>query len=107
MTLPSGAPLDAAHLYVSTFGVLTDPATGAPRPGGGDQAELLSALLAQAPRLRELLGPAPQEWVRRAAGGSGRAAAVRAAGTRELAASGVRPTPAEAWGAVQASGAGA
>ncbi|MFD8217732.1 hypothetical protein ACFV2U_29480 [Streptomyces sp. NPDC059697] len=36
------------------------------RPGGGDRAELLAALLAGSARLRELLGPDPATWVRRA-----------------------------------------
>ncbi|MFE0175951.1 hypothetical protein ACFWZ2_26875 [Streptomyces sp. NPDC059002] len=67
MTLPSGEPLTAAYVYVSTHSVLTDPATGLPRPGGGDQAALLSALLDGSPVLRELLGPDPASWVCRAA----------------------------------------
>lgn len=68
MTLPTGERLDAAHVYVSVRGLLADPATGLPRPGGGDQAVLLDALLDASPRLRELLGPDAATWVRRAAG---------------------------------------
>jgi hypothetical protein len=40
--------------------------TGTPRPGGGDQSELLAALLAASPRLGELLGPDPSSWVKKA-----------------------------------------
>ncbi|WP_030789372.1 hypothetical protein [Streptomyces sp. NRRL S-920] len=78
MTLPSGEPLGEASLYVSVRGVLADPATRLPRPGGGDQAALLDALLDASPRLRELLGPDAATWVRRAAGDPG----LRARGTR-------------------------
>ncbi|MGV9884331.1 hypothetical protein [Streptomyces sp. NPDC003006] len=78
MTLPSGEPLGEASLYVSVRGVLADPATGLPRPGRGDQAALLGALLDASPRLRALLGPDPAVWVRRAAAD----AALRALGTR-------------------------
>ncbi|MFD1274194.1 hypothetical protein ACFQ51_28640 [Streptomyces kaempferi] len=46
MTMPSGERLGGAYIYFSAHGVLADPATGRPRPGGGDQAELLAALLA-------------------------------------------------------------
>ncbi|MFK4068778.1 hypothetical protein [Streptomyces sp. NPDC029674] len=67
MTLPSGERLDGAYVYVSVRGVLADPVTGLPRPGGGDQAALLDALLDASPRLRELLGPDAASWVRRAA----------------------------------------
>ncbi|NEB75437.1 hypothetical protein G3I40_09395 [Streptomyces sp. SID14478] len=73
-------PLPGIQLYVSEHGVLRDPLTGAPRPGGGDQARLLSALMAGSPALRSLLGPAPDDWVRRAAA----SAAVREEGTRLL-----------------------
>lgn len=66
MTLPSGERLGGAYVYVSKYGVLTDPRTGAPRPGGRDQSALLAALLAS-PRLHRLLGPDPASWVRRAA----------------------------------------
>ncbi|RKN76433.1 hypothetical protein D7231_05410 [Streptomyces klenkii] len=66
MVLPSGEPLGGAHLYVSVHGVLADPATGRPRPGGGDQGALLTALLAASAELRALLGPGPERWVERA-----------------------------------------
>ncbi|MEV7344986.1 hypothetical protein [Streptomyces sp. NPDC093544] len=66
MTMPSGERLGAAYIYFSAHGVLADPATGDPRPGGGDQSALLAALLADSARLRELLGPDPATWVRRA-----------------------------------------
>ncbi|MCF3121847.1 hypothetical protein IPZ68_19355 [Streptomyces arenae] len=81
MTLPSGEPLDHAYVYVGARGVLADPATRLPRPGGGDQAALLDALLAASPMLFELLGPDPAAWVRRAAAD----AALRARGTRVFA----------------------
>ncbi|MFD4629377.1 hypothetical protein ACFVYR_07370 [Streptomyces sp. NPDC058284] len=67
MTLPSGERLDGAYVYVSARGLLADPVTGLPRPGGGDQAALLDALLDASPPLRELLGPDAATWVRRAA----------------------------------------
>ncbi|MGK5546205.1 hypothetical protein ACSNOH_15955 [Streptomyces sp. URMC 127] len=76
MTLPSGEPLGGAHLYVGLHGVLADPATGRPRPGGGDQGALLTALLAASAELRALLGPGPERWVERARADE----AVRAAG---------------------------
>ncbi|MFJ6572973.1 hypothetical protein ACIQNU_36765 [Streptomyces sp. NPDC091292] len=66
MTMPSGERLRAAYIYFSAHGVLADPATGLPRPGGGDQSALLAALLADSPRLRDLLGPDPASWVRAA-----------------------------------------
>ncbi|WP_431042143.1 hypothetical protein ACQUSR_09630 [Streptomyces sp. P1-3] len=75
MTLPSAEPLAAAFVYAGVHGVLSGP-DGAPRPGGGDQSALLAALLAASGRLRELLGPDPESWVRRARAD----AAVRAAG---------------------------
>ncbi|GAA0387281.1 hypothetical protein [Streptomyces luteireticuli] len=78
MTLPSGARLGGAQVYVSRHGVLLDPATGRPRPGGGDQAALLRALLAASPRLRALLGPDPVTWTERARGDD----AVRERGAR-------------------------
>nr|WP_202456583.1 MULTISPECIES: hypothetical protein [unclassified Streptomyces] len=67
MTLPSGEPLTGASVYVSARGVLADPLTGLPRPGGGDQAALLDTLLDASAPLRELLGPDAAAWVRRAA----------------------------------------
>ncbi|MFI0775196.1 hypothetical protein [Streptomyces sp. NPDC021212] len=79
MVMPSGERLDAAYLYVSTHGVLTEPGDGGrPLPGGGDQSALLAGLLASSARLRDLLGPDPAAWVGRA----GADAAVRTAGTR-------------------------
>ncbi|MEV4442884.1 hypothetical protein AB0K09_28510 [Streptomyces sp. NPDC049577] len=78
MTLPSGERLGGAYLYVSRHGVLLDPATRRPRPGGGDQAVLLAGLLRASPRLRALLGPDPEHWVERTAADP----AVRAEGTR-------------------------
>lgn len=80
MTMPSGERLGGAYIYFSAHGVLADPATGQPRPGGGDQAQLLAALLAGSARLRELLGPDPATWVRRA--GADRAARAGHAGLR-------------------------
>ncbi|MFI9719333.1 hypothetical protein ACIHFE_06710 [Streptomyces sp. NPDC052396] len=77
MALPSGAPLPAAGLYVSRYGTLADPATGRPRPGGGNQRALLTALLAS-PRLAALLGPGPEAWIARARAD----AAARAEGAR-------------------------
>ncbi|MEU4209031.1 hypothetical protein AB0F13_03325 [Streptomyces sp. NPDC026206] len=78
MVLPSGRRLGGAYLYVSKWGVLTDPGSGLPRPGGGDQSALLAALLLASPRLRALLGPGPGNWVERAAAD----ARVRAAGAQ-------------------------
>ncbi|WP_328668213.1 hypothetical protein OG905_13500 [Streptomyces sp. NBC_00322] len=77
MTMPSGERLGGAYIYFSAHGVLADP-DGMPRPGGGDQSELLAALLAASPRLRELLGPDPAAWVRKA----GTDGALREAGTQ-------------------------
>ncbi len=65
MTMPSGERLSGAYIYFSAHGVLAGP-DGTPRPGGGDQSELLGSLLAQSPRLRELLGPDPATWVKKA-----------------------------------------
>jgi hypothetical protein len=65
MTMPSGERLGGAYIYFSAHGVLADPDC-MPRPGGGDQSELLAALLAASPQLRELLGPDPAAWVRKA-----------------------------------------
>ena len=66
MTMPSGERLGGAYIYFSAHGVLAEPETGRPRAGGGDQSELLAALLAGSERLRDLLGPDPAAWVRRA-----------------------------------------
>ncbi|MGW7077681.1 hypothetical protein [Streptomyces sp. NPDC054866] len=78
MTMPSGERLDGAFLYVSARGVLAAPGTGLPRPGGGHQATLLASLIEASPRLRDLLGPDPASWVRKAATDR----AVRESGTR-------------------------
>ncbi|WP_420035577.1 hypothetical protein ACN2WE_27675 [Streptomyces sp. cg28] len=81
------APVPGLQLYVSEYGVLTDPGTGgAPRPGGGDQAALLTALLRHSPALLALLGPTPRDWVRRAAASP----AAREEGTRLLRETGYR-----------------
>ncbi|MFF3320808.1 hypothetical protein [Streptomyces sp. NPDC002889] len=77
MTMPSGERLSGAYIYFSAHGVLSGPG-GTPRPGGGDQAELLTGLLAESARLRELLGPDPAAWVHRA----GADRSVREQGTR-------------------------
>ncbi|MFD6295456.1 hypothetical protein ACFWFU_11665 [Streptomyces sp. NPDC060235] len=66
MTMPSGERLGGAYIYFSAHGVLADPDTGRPRPGGGDQSALLASLLASSARLRDLLGPDPAAWVRSA-----------------------------------------
>lgn len=63
MTLPSGERLEAAYLYINTYGVLTNP-DGTPI-AAGDQRELLARLLDRSPRLQSLFG-SPQEWVERA-----------------------------------------
>ncbi|MEV0322011.1 hypothetical protein ACIBKX_18550 [Streptomyces sp. NPDC050658] len=83
MTLPSGERLDDAYVYISSYGVLADPATGRPRPGG-DQAALLASLVAGSAVLRRLLGPGPADWVRRAAADP----ALRERGTRAIAEAG-------------------
>lgn len=83
-----GSPFPGTQLYVGEHGVLVDPDSGAPRPGGGDQAALLTALLAGSMPLRALLGPAPADWVRRAAA----SAAVRERGTLLLQETGSTPT---------------
>lgn len=65
MTMPSGERLGGAYIYFSSHGVPAGP-DGTPRPGAGDQSELLAALLAASPRLGELLGPDPSSWVKKA-----------------------------------------
>lgn len=65
VTLPGGAALSGAWLYVGRHGVLTLDG-GGPR-SCGDQRTLLRDLLAGSGRLRALLGPGPREWVTRAA----------------------------------------
>ncbi|HET6856042.1 MAG TPA: hypothetical protein VFH94_02970 [Streptomyces sp.] len=77
MTMPSGERLGGAYIYFSAHGVLAGP-DGKPRPGGGDQSELLAALLASSERLRDLLGPDPESWVRQA----GADGSLREKGTR-------------------------
>ncbi|MER5948213.1 hypothetical protein ABT127_19370 [Streptomyces sp. NPDC001904] len=84
------APVPGLQLYVSEYGVLTDPENGgAPRPGGGDQATLLTALLRHSPALLSLLGPTPGDWVRRAAASP----AAREEGTRLLRETGYQTSP--------------
>ncbi|WP_249416165.1 hypothetical protein [Streptomyces sp. TS71-3] len=78
MSMPSGERLGGAYIYFSAHGVLADPATGRPRPGGGDQSALLAALLDASGRLRDLLGPDPESWVRNAGADQG----LREKGTR-------------------------
>ncbi|MEU3739181.1 hypothetical protein AB0E78_19100 [Streptomyces sp. NPDC032198] len=81
LTLPSGERLGSASLYVSSYGVLIDPESGLPRPGGGDQAALLASLIGGSAALRGLLGPGPADWVRKAAADRG----LRELGTRAFA----------------------
>ncbi|MFF3487879.1 hypothetical protein ACFYXC_32040 [Streptomyces sp. NPDC002701] len=64
-----GEPLDGVHLYVNRHGVLHD-GTGTPRAQCG-QRELLSRLLAESPRLREVFGSTPEEFCSRARGDPG------------------------------------
>jgi hypothetical protein len=58
----------ASRTFSRAHGVLADPDSGQPPPGGGDQSELLASLLARSARLRTLLGPDPATWVKRAGG---------------------------------------
>ncbi|MEU6079626.1 hypothetical protein [Streptomyces sp. NPDC047108] len=89
MTMPSGERLPGAYVYASERGLLAGPG-GAPRPGGGDQRALLSALLSASLRLRQVFGPGPESWVARA----GSDAALRAFGARVFAEEGwVLPPP--------------
>ncbi|MEV0223183.1 hypothetical protein [Streptomyces sp. NPDC050704] len=62
----SGEPLDGVHLYVNRRGVLHD-GTGTPRRHPGERP-LLTELLAESPRLRELFGSTPEEFCTRARG---------------------------------------
>ena len=64
MTLPSGEKLEAAYIYVSSAGVLTEPADGEPvRPRTPvTQAMLLAELLELSARLRQLFD-SPLDWV--------------------------------------------
>lgn len=63
--LPSGRRLGGAYLYCHTRGVLASPGGTTPRTPDVDQSAVLAGLLADSPRLRDLLGPAPADWVRR------------------------------------------
>ncbi|MGW5866840.1 hypothetical protein ACWFRJ_32235 [Streptomyces sp. NPDC055239] len=65
MVMPSGERLGGAYIYFSAHGVLAG-SDGRPRPGGGDQSELLAALLFESEDLRQLLGPDPTTWVAKA-----------------------------------------
>ncbi|WP_306321822.1 MULTISPECIES: hypothetical protein [unclassified Streptomyces] len=87
VTVPD-SPVPGLQMYVGEYGVLVDPDTGAPRPGGGDQAGLLSALMAASAELTALLGPTPDDWVRRAAASP----SVREEGTRILRTAGTVPS---------------
>ncbi|WP_431780438.1 hypothetical protein [Streptomyces chumphonensis] len=53
------------HVYVSSRGLLAGDG-GAPREAG-EQRRVMSELLSASPRLREVLGASPEEWVRRVA----------------------------------------
>ncbi|MFJ4684998.1 hypothetical protein [Streptomyces sp. NPDC088789] len=61
--LEDGRTLPGAFVYVNRRGVLHD-GTGAPRRHG-DQRALLTALLSELPRLRELCGDTPEEFCAR------------------------------------------
>ncbi len=65
MKLPSGRRLGGAYLYCHARGVLSAPGGSGPRQPAGDQSAVLAGLLADSPRLKELLGPSPADWVRR------------------------------------------
>jgi hypothetical protein len=65
VVLPSGRRLGGAYLYCHARGVLRAPGGDGPRLPAGDQSAVLAGLLADSPRLRELLGPGPDDWVRR------------------------------------------
>lgn len=60
--LPSGEILGACYAYVANRGVLVHD--GRPRRSG-DQAQLLTELLAGSQRLRDLLGESAQDWIDR------------------------------------------
>lgn len=62
--LENGVTLPGVHSYVNRHGVLHD-GTGTPRTHPG-QRELLTELLVGSPRLRELFGVTPEEFVARA-----------------------------------------
>ncbi|MFF0200305.1 hypothetical protein [Streptomyces sp. NPDC005017] len=62
--LEDGRTLPGVYAYVNRRGVLHDGG-GTPRPHPG-QRELLTGLLAGLPRLRELFGTTPEEFVARA-----------------------------------------
>jgi len=74
--LESGQLLDGVQLYVNRRGVLHN-GSPRPRPHGG-QSALLTSLLSESARLRELFGGTPEEFVARARGDR----ALCAAGTR-------------------------
>lgn len=63
--LPSGRRLRGAYLYTHARGVLRAPGGTGHRVPDADQSAVLAALLADSPRLRDLLGPTPADWVRR------------------------------------------
>ncbi|MFC9843310.1 hypothetical protein ACFWFF_40685 [Streptomyces sp. NPDC060223] len=62
--LESGELLPGAHVYVNRRGVLHD-GSGAPRGHPGERP-LLTSLLGESPRLRELFGATPEEFCTRA-----------------------------------------
>lgn len=62
--LESGELLPGAYVYVNRRGVLHD-GSGTPRGHPGERP-LLTALLAESPRLRELFGDTPEEFCARA-----------------------------------------
>jgi hypothetical protein len=62
--LEDGRTLPGVHVYVNRRGVLRDGA-GAPRAHPGQHA-LITELLVRVPRLRELFGATPREFVTRA-----------------------------------------
>ncbi|WP_371552016.1 hypothetical protein OG266_41180 [Streptomyces sp. NBC_00554] len=62
--LESGELLPGAYVYVNRRGVLHD-GTGTPRGHPGERP-LLTSLLAESPRLRELFGDTPEEFCDRA-----------------------------------------
>ncbi|AZM45481.1 hypothetical protein DMB38_06265 [Streptomyces sp. WAC 06738] len=75
--LPGGGLLPDTYVYYNVRGILSD-GRGRPLPQALDQPALLTRLLAASSRLRDLLGPAPRDWVARAGADAG----VREAGTR-------------------------
>ncbi|MER6347298.1 hypothetical protein ACWC10_05460 [Streptomyces sp. NPDC001595] len=63
--LADGTALPGAYAYVNRRGILHD-GTGVPRGHRGRQRELLAELLSAVPRLRELFGVTPEEFIARA-----------------------------------------